>query len=128
MASLPLDDGPLSELAEDVAPEFPDLRGAERADLLGGLATMTPDGYHIFGPSESVRGLWVMSGCLVGGHSISPAIGEVMAHWIVDGDPGYDMGRFRVERFGTEWDDPEALREIGLQRYARHYTTPERSA
>ena len=105
---------------------YPGVRDAGVAELIGGLPTMTPDGFHIFGPAEAVPGLWIMSGCLVGGHSISPAIGEAMAQWIVNGDPGYDMSRFRVDRFGSEWDDPAALRRIGLWRYGRHYMTPER--
>jgi glycine/D-amino acid oxidase-like deaminating enzyme len=125
ISSLKLDEMSLVRLAEDVFVEYPALRDVELVDVRGGLPTMTPDGYHIFGPADAVRGFWVMSGCLVGGHSISPAIGEAMAHWIVDGDPGYDMTRYQVSRFGHEWDDPEALREVCLWRYGRHYVTPE---
>jgi glycine/D-amino acid oxidase-like deaminating enzyme len=127
ISDLQLDETPLRRLAEDVQVEYPALRDAQLSELLGGLPTMTPDGYHIFGQADSVRGFWIMSGCLVGGHSISPAIGEAMAHWIVDGDPGCDMTRYQVSRFGPEWDDPEALREVCLWRYGRHYMTPEKA-
>jgi glycine/D-amino acid oxidase-like deaminating enzyme len=127
MDDLTLDETPLRRLAEDVVTEYPALHDARISELRGGLPTMTPDGYHIFGEADSVRGLWIMSGCLVGGHSISPAIGEAIAQWIVNGDPGYDMSRYRVSRFGSQWDDPEALREVCLWRYGRHYVTPEAS-
>jgi glycine/D-amino acid oxidase-like deaminating enzyme len=123
--TMPLDQSPLRGLADDVLPEYPALRDRPIKELRGGLPTMTPDGYHIFGEADGVRGFWIMSGCLVGGHSISPGIGEAMANWIVDGDPGYDMTRFGVARFGAEFDDPKELRRVGLWRYGRHYVTPE---
>jgi glycine/D-amino acid oxidase-like deaminating enzyme len=121
---LPLDITPLRRIIEDVATEYPGLADAPVAELRGGLPTMTPDGHHLFGEAASVRGFWVMSGCVVAGLSISPAAGEAMAEWIVDGDPGYGMEQFRLDRFGSRYDDAEVLRRACLDRYSHHYETP----
>ena len=42
---------------------------------------MTPDGWPLFGPAIGVDGLFVAGGCNVGGFSISPAVGELLASW-----------------------------------------------
>ncbi len=127
MADLPLDLEPLRKLTDDVLVEYPALRDARVTVLRGGLPTMTADGHHIFDRSTAVRGFWVMSGCVVGGLSISPAAGEAMAHWMVTGEEPFDLSWFRLDRFGPELaDDAELVRRC-LWRYCHHYQTPERS-
>ena len=49
------------------------------AELRGGLPTMTPDGHFIVDRLPGTGGLYVASGCNVGGLSISPPIGEDLA-------------------------------------------------
>jgi glycine/D-amino acid oxidase-like deaminating enzyme len=128
IADLPLDVTPLRRLTEDVLDEYPDLRTAAIAELRGGLPTMTVDGHHIFDQASGVQGFWVMSGCVVGGLSISPAAGEALAHWIVTGEEPFDLSWFRLSRFGSELEDPDELRRQCLRRYSHHYLTPERSS
>jgi 4-methylaminobutanoate oxidase (formaldehyde-forming) len=128
IGGLPLDIEPLRKLTEDVLPEYPVLRGAAIAELRGGLPTMTVDGHHIFDRAVGVEGFWVMSGCVVGGLSISPSAGEAMAHWIVTGEEPFDLSWFRLSRFGRELDDPDELTRRCLWRYSHHYLTPERVA
>jgi 4-methylaminobutanoate oxidase (formaldehyde-forming) len=122
---LPLDIEPLRRLTDDVLVEYPVFRDAPIAELRGGLPTMTPDGHHVFDRAGGVAGFWVMSGCVVAGLSISPAIGEAMAQWIVNGDPGIDLSRFGIDRFGDRYRDPDVLRQACLARYSHHYLTPE---
>src|ERR1051326_5558643 len=81
---LALDFEPLRNLTHEVRNEFPVLQGAEIDEFRGGLPTMTADGRHIIDRVPGVDGFFVASGCCVGGLSISPAIGEVLADWIVD--------------------------------------------
>ena len=57
----------------------------------GGLPTMTADGQHIVGPAPGAEGFFVAGGCNVAGLSISPAIGQALAAWIVDGAPPLDL-------------------------------------
>ena len=45
---------------------------------------MTPDGQHLVGPVPEAEGFFVTSVCNVAGLSVSPAIGEALAEWIVD--------------------------------------------
>lgn len=127
MVDLPLDLEPLRRLTDDVLVEYPDLRDARIAELRGGLPTMTVDGHHIFDQARALAGFWVMSGCVVGGLSISPAAGEAMAHWIVTGEEPIDLSWFRLSRFGPDLDDPEELRRQCLWRYSHHYQMPARN-
>ena len=96
----------------------------DRANLRehrGGLPTMTADDQHVVGPIAGVRGLWVATGCNVGGLTISPAIGEALAEWIVGGAPPMDLSPMSPNRFGPELDDEERLAAATRRRYARHY-------
>jgi 4-methylaminobutanoate oxidase (formaldehyde-forming) len=118
---LALDMAPLRRLSELVYDEFPLLRNAPVAQLRGGLPTMTPDGRHIVDQAPGVMGFFVASGCCVGGLSISPAVGAVLADWVVDGAPPVDLTPLRLERFGALAYDEERLRKACLWRYAHHY-------
>ncbi len=125
---LALDFAPLKRLTEAVADQFPVLQGAEIAEHRGGLPTMTADGRHIVDQVPGMQGFFVCSGCCVGGLSISPGIGEVLAAWIADGQPPLDLSPLRLTRFGPELQDDERLRQACLWRYAHHYSdqpTPE---
>jgi glycine/D-amino acid oxidase-like deaminating enzyme len=62
-----------------------------------------------------------MSGCCVGGLSASPALGEAMAEWILDGAPRLDCSAISTTRFATPDLDEAALRERCRQAYATHY-------
>ena len=52
---------------------------------------MTADGEHIVGPLPELRGFYVAGGCCVGGLSIAPIIGELLAEWIMSGKPPMDL-------------------------------------
>jgi glycine/D-amino acid oxidase-like deaminating enzyme len=118
IADLPLDPAPLRALARDVAGVFGWLEGVAVAELRGGLPTLTADGRFILDRLPGVDGFHVIAGCNVGGLSTSPAVGEAMAQWIVDGRPAIDLAPFALARFDG-WAAPEALREIALLQYAR---------
>ena len=72
---------------------------------------MTPDGCHIVDRVPGVDGFYVTSGCCVGGLSISPAVGEVLADWVVDGQPPIDLSPLSLDRFGAELQSEERLNE-----------------
>ena len=119
---LALDFEPLRKLTDAVRSEFPVLQNAEVGEFRGGLPTMTTDGSHIIDRVPGVRGFFVASGCCVGGLSISPAIGEVLADWIMDGEPPIDLSSLQLTRFGPEVDTEERLRKACLWRYAHQYS------
>jgi hypothetical protein len=62
-----------------------------------------------------------MSGCCVGGLSVSPALGEAMAEWILDGATALDLSEVSTARFAGNELDETLLRERCRHAYATHY-------
>jgi glycine/D-amino acid oxidase-like deaminating enzyme len=122
IADLPLDIGVLRRLADSVTEQFPVLRDFRVREHRGGLPTMTPDGRHIVGPVPGVRGFFVASGCCVGGLSIAPAVGDVLADWIVNDAPPMDLAPLSPGRFGPAGLPEHRLRGDCLWHYAHHYS------
>jgi len=82
---------------------------------------MTTDDRYLAGPLPGVAGAWVMSGCCVGGLSVSPALGEAIAQWVLGGTPALDLSEISPARFaGPDLDESE-LRERCRLAYASHY-------
>ena len=123
VSELPLDIDVLWRLARSVRQQFPifedpTIRVAEHR---GGLPTLTMDDRYLAGPLAGVPGAWVMSGCCVGGLSVSPSLGEAIAEWIVDGAPGLDLSDVSPSRFAGHDVDEGELREGCRRAYAEHY-------
>jgi len=118
---MPLDASVLWQYAEDVKLQLPILLKAKVHEHRGGIPTMTADGQHIVGPTSAVRGFFFASGCNVAGLSISPALGEVLAAWIVDGAPPIDLTPLTMARFGTESWSEEQLRQQAAWQYRHFY-------
>jgi 4-methylaminobutanoate oxidase (formaldehyde-forming) len=97
----PLDADVLWRMADDVSAQLPVLREAAVKEHRGGLPTMTADGDHIVGPAPRADGFFIAGGCNVAGLSVSPAIGDALAAWIVDGEPPLDLARLSVTRFAS---------------------------
>jgi 4-methylaminobutanoate oxidase (formaldehyde-forming) len=117
---LSLDAEVLWRYARDVEAQLPVLLKAAVREHRGGLPTMTADGQHIVGPARAIRGFYFASGCNVAGLSIAPALGEVLAAWIVDGVPPIDLAPLSVDRFGTgPWPDDELKGQAAWQ--YRHF-------
>ena len=99
--NLELDLSVLQRLAESVAAQFPIFRNVEVQEYRGGLPTMTADGEHVLGPAPGISGLYVIGGCCVGGLSTAPALGELLAEWIVRGRPSIDLSFMAPDRLAT---------------------------
>src|SRR4030095_10578583 len=112
MGELPLDIGVLRRLAASVADQFPIFQDSaiRIAEHRGGLPTLTTDDRYLVGPLPGIAGAWVMSGCCVGGLSASPALGEALAEWIVDGVPALDLSEISTARLAGRELDEAALR------------------
>jgi len=126
MAELPLDLEVLWRLARSVREQFPIFQdpAIRVAEHRGGLPTLTMDDRYLVGPLPGVTGAWVMSGCCVGGLSVSPALGEAIAEWIVDGAPALDCSDISPARFAGPVDEG-LLRERCRHAYATHYRAGE---
>jgi glycine/D-amino acid oxidase-like deaminating enzyme len=123
MAELPLDIEVLWRLATSVREQFPIFQdpSIRVAEHRGGLPTITTDDRYLAGPLPGVAGAWVMSGCCVGGLSVSPALGEAMAEWVLDGATTLDLAEISPARFAGREPDEATLRERCRHAYATHY-------
>jgi glycine/D-amino acid oxidase-like deaminating enzyme len=116
-----LDLSVLRRLADQVVEQFPIFREIAVKEHRGGLPTMTADGEHIVGPLPELRGFYVAGGCCVGGLTIAPSIGELLAEWILSGKPPMDLSTLSPARSAVQGMAEEALRESCRRQYAFHY-------
>ena len=116
----PLDAAVLWRAAKEVRPQLPVLLRAKVREHRGGIPTVTGDGQYLVGPAPGVRGFFFASGCNVAGLSASPAIGEALAAWIVDGHPPMDLTPLAADRFAAAaWSEEELKKEAAWQ--YRHF-------
>jgi glycine/D-amino acid oxidase-like deaminating enzyme len=118
----PLDAAVLRGAAADVKEQLPVLSTAAVREHRGGIPTMTGDGEHIVGPAPAAQGFFFASGCNVAGLSISPALGEALAAWIVDGRPPLDLSALSIARFREGmWASEAQLRRDAAWQYHHFY-------
>lgn len=114
IVDLELELGVLRRLADRVKQQMPVFQEVFDRGLIrehrGGLPTVTPDGGLLLGPLAAVPGLYVASGCNVGGLSTAPAVGEALAGLIAGGRSEHDLAPLSPDRFGPEYGDAVRLR------------------
>ncbi len=105
------------------------LPAAERLPILNelGIQTMingpipvSADGEPILGPLPQQPNHFVACG-FTAGIAGSGGAGEIMANWILDGDPGMDIWAFDVRRFGSHHGSSEYLRKRSVEVYSHYY-------
>jgi glycine cleavage system T protein len=128
---LPEDWSRFEPLAENALALVPSMQEAEIVRLINGPEAFTPDGEFILGETD-VAGLFVAAGFCAHGIAGAGGIGKVMAEWIVEGEPEYDVWKMDFRRFGEHYRSrPYALAradEIYSTYYDIHYPNEERSA
>jgi glycine/D-amino acid oxidase-like deaminating enzyme len=112
----------LADAVREQLPIFQDVlaRGAIQ-EHRGGLPTMSPDGAFLVGPVDAVPGLYVSTGCNVGGLSTSPALGEALADLICTGRSALDLSPFKPDRFDAELVSSDRLGTECRRQYAFKY-------
>ena len=111
----------MAEAQRRLVPTFPILKDLEIAEYRRGMTTFAPDGAYLTGPVPGIDRLYLATGCAALGIAGSPAIGQWLARWIIDGDPGEDLTMFSHQRFGAQATDQEWLRRESEQFYANYY-------
>lgn len=96
---------------------IPALNGASIDYKINGMFSFTPDGNPIMGESK-VKGLWVAEAVWV---TQAGGVGEVMASWLADGDPGMDMRDCDMHRFEAHVPAPAYVRKRGATQYDEVY-------
>jgi glycine cleavage system aminomethyltransferase T/glycine/D-amino acid oxidase-like deaminating enzyme len=90
------------ELMEGSIRRVPAMEEAQVKKFFNGPEAFTPDGEFILGQSE-VPGFWVAAGFCAHGLAGAGGIGKVMAEWIVDGQPEWDLWHMDIRRFGRQY-------------------------
>jgi len=120
--------GPIAEAAASLVPA---MAHAGIASSINGPEAFSPDGEFLLGETE-VAGLYVAAG--FGAHGIAGAggIGKVMAEWIVEGEPAWDLWKMDIRRFGPQYRSRRYAEartyEIYATNYDIHYPGEERVA
>ena len=99
--------------------------------MINGPEGFTPDNEFCLGETE-VAGFFVAAGFCAHGIAGAGGIGDVMANWVLDGDPGLDLWHMDVRRFGRHYRSPgytlARVRENYESYYDIRYPGAERSA
>lgn len=89
----------LPNVVEPAMHRVPALEAAEVSNGWAGLYESTPDHNAVLGPPAGVAGLVLANGFSGHGFMQAPAVGQLIAEWIVDGRPSLDLHALRLERF-----------------------------
>ncbi|WES64418.1 FAD-dependent oxidoreductase [Microbacter sp. GSS18] len=110
---------------EDFAPSwdevrrlFPELRGIEFDSGFNGIFSFTPDGGPMLGPVSGTDGLWLAQAVWV---TQSAGVAQVVADWIVSGDPGIDTHGLDYSRFDPAVVSRRFTRERAEEAYDEVY-------
>jgi 4-methylaminobutanoate oxidase (formaldehyde-forming) len=105
---------------ENSIKRVPAVETAEIIQLLNGPEGFTPDGEFLLGPT-AVKGFWVACAFCAHGLAGAGGIGKVMAEWIVDGNPEWDLWRLDSRRFGTNYASQEYTVARTVETYSQYY-------
>lgn len=108
-------------IMEGAIRRIPILEKAELIHLVNGPESITPDSRPMLGPVPGVRGFWAACGLSHTGFGAGGAIGEIIANWIVNGAPPYDVTEMNVRRFGPIMEDRAYAAERARESYRYYY-------
>ena len=89
----------VERVVEPAMHRVPALEAAQISNGWAGLYESTPDHKAVLGPPAGIDGLMLANGFSGHGFMHAPAVGELIAEWIVDGKPSLDLSPLRLERF-----------------------------
>ena len=118
---LPSDWELFGEIMEGAIRRVPILGRAEMAHLTNGPEGITPDSKPLLGPVPGVPGFWAAAGLSHTGFGAGAAIGDIIAEWLVEGEPPYDVGEMNVRRFGPVYEDRVVAAERARESYRYYY-------
>jgi glycine cleavage system T protein len=128
---LPEDWSRFEPLSQNAIRRVPALERADVVKLVNGPEAFTPDNEFVLGESP-VRGFYVAAGFCAHGIAGAGGMGKAMAEWIIDGEPGLDLWKMDLRRFGEAYrSQAYALArtvEVYSTYYDIHYPNEEREA
>lgn len=117
---LPPDWDRFADIAANAAVRVPVLADLGVHTLINGPEGFTPDNEFCLGETE-VAGFFVAAGFCAHGIAGAGGIGQVMAGWILDGDPGLDLWHMDVRRFGRHYRSPGYTLARTVENYESYY-------
>jgi glycine cleavage system T protein len=117
---LPEDWDRFAPLMENAIVRVPALEDAEVVKLINGPEAFTPDGEFILGESD-VRGFWVAAGFCAHGIAGAGGMGQLVAEWIVEGQPAFDVWHMDSRRFGRHYSGLDYRLARTIEVYATYY-------
>jgi 4-methylaminobutanoate oxidase (formaldehyde-forming) len=108
------------ELMEGAIRRVPAMEEAQVKRFFNGPEAFTPDGEFILGESE-VPGFWVAAGFCAHGLAGAGGIGKVMAEWIVEGQPEWDLWHMDIRRFGRPYRSQSYTLARTIEVYSTYY-------
>jgi 4-methylaminobutanoate oxidase (formaldehyde-forming) len=118
---LPPDWELFDEIMEGAARRVPTLAEAEIKHLVNGPEAITPDSRPLVGPVPGRPGFFVAAGLSHTGFGAGGALGDIIAHWIVNGEPPYDVTELNARRFGPIYEDRRYAAERARESYRYYY-------
>jgi len=117
---LPEDWDRFEELLTNAIVRVPELESAEVVRLINGPEAFTPDGEFILGETD-VRGFWVAAGFCAHGLAGAGGMGQLMAEWIVEGQPSLDTWHMDSRRFGRQYGSRDYTLARTVEVYSTYY-------
>ena len=78
--------------------------------LVNGPESFTPDAEAHLDEAPGLKNYFVLAGLSSSGVTRSGGMGGALARWIAEGDPGMDLSRYSLKRFGPEHNEESFLR------------------
>lgn len=88
--------------------------------MINGPIPYSADGDFVMGPSPAFRNLFLATGFLYG-IAAGGGAGEMMAEWILDGEPSLDLWPLDNRRFGYHHGTRAFMYPRAVEHYAHHY-------
>jgi heterotetrameric sarcosine oxidase gamma subunit len=122
---LPADLGHIEPLFESAMQRVPVLGSAGVQVFFNGPESFTPDDRYLLGEAPELRGFYVAAGFNSIGIQSAGGAGKVLADWILDGHPPFDLWDVDIRRFAPFQRNRRYLRDrtvetLGLL-YAMHW-------
>ena len=109
-----------TEIVENAQVRVPALADVGVASMINGPEAFTPDNEFCLGET-GVAGFFVAAGFCAHGIAGAGGIGQVMAAWVLDGDPGLDLWHMDVRRFGAHYRSPGYTLARTRENYESYY-------
>jgi glycine cleavage system aminomethyltransferase T/glycine/D-amino acid oxidase-like deaminating enzyme len=117
---LPGDWERFAQIAQNAQVRVPALADVGIRTLINGPEAFTPDNEFCLGETE-VGGFFVAAGFCAHGIAGAGGVGQVMANWIVDGEPGMDLWHMDIRRFSPHHRSPSYTLHRTVEAYETYY-------